>query len=296
MKKPGRKPFGATKKEAEVVKRIRLLARRRRDGSEPGASQIARELNDKGIKTRCGGLWTARQVINVLKGPKSNGKKYPKKDDLGPDDYLTPEETAKAIVKLTDYGDEILLILFLLGVNTGLRVSEMAALQLRDLPRAPDRHRIWVRRGKRFKARSVDVDPRFTLDVTRYLKAHRRGVKRTDEFLGVSTRTIQRKIKEIGKIIGRLELKTHALRHTFATLLYFYTKDRFYVRDQLGHSSDRATEIYVKVLSESKKANIRAFGDGLAGAVARIWYGECRSFDVKRQSYFKFKEDKRLET
>lgn len=294
MSKPGKKPYGSTPVEVKVVVQMRRLARGRKGGNTPGNSQIARELNDKGLRTRCGGLWTAQGVDNVLARKQKPKKRYPKKQSLGPNDYLTPREWGRAKAALEKSGDDFLLMIFLLGVNTGLRVAEMCSVQIRDLPKAPDRHQIWVRKGKGDKQRSVAVDSRFTEQVRAYKEAHLKWSKKTDLFLGVVTRTVGRKVGAIGEMIGKPDLHPHALRHTYGTLLYHYTNNLVLVKKQMGHTSIKSTEIYIDVLSESKKDDIEQFGDGLAGAYDRNRRRECLIIAAKRQGTLNFGNDKEL--
>lgn len=292
----GRKQYGSKPAEQKVVDLIKRLARARKGGAVPGHSQIARELNDKGYRTQANCFWTAQGVKNILQRKPIRKRRYTKKQSLGPNDYLTPTEVGRALVELEAKGDDFMMIIFLLGINTGLRVSEMCNVQVRDLPKGPDRHQLWVRKAKRFKQRSVAVDYRFTEKVQAYKDRHLKATNRTDFFLGVSTKTVQRKVKKIGEMTGKPELHPHALRHTFGTLLYHYTKDLILAKEQMGHTSIKSTEIYINVLSESRKEHIEQFGDCLEATWASALFGRSRRIDVKGQGFIKFTKDKDLKT
>jgi DNA invertase Pin-like site-specific DNA recombinase len=58
----GRKPFGVTEVEREVVARIALL----RNVKNYTVKQITADLNDNNVPTRYGGRWHATQVHRIL--------------------------------------------------------------------------------------------------------------------------------------------------------------------------------------------------------------------------------------
>jgi Fe-S-cluster containining protein len=69
VKKVGRKPYGYYPREAAVIELIRLKARTRKGGRQPGPWQIARELDAEGYKSR-----TGRQVLRCPWLRKVRGK------------------------------------------------------------------------------------------------------------------------------------------------------------------------------------------------------------------------------
>ena len=65
----GPKPYGYTKEEKEVLKRVRLMRRKPRNPKQRPRTfkSIADQLNNEGIATRQGKQWDAALIFNVLK-------------------------------------------------------------------------------------------------------------------------------------------------------------------------------------------------------------------------------------
>ncbi|MES1220483.1 MAG: tyrosine-type recombinase/integrase, partial [Bacteroidota bacterium] len=131
----------------------------------------------------------------------------------------------------------------------GLRVSELAALKLKDIDSG--RMQIFIQNAKGKKDRYVNLSP-VLLDILRsYLKKYK---PRPDLFLFESEqtgkayplRTIQ-KIFEDAKLKAGISKKMgiHSLRHSFATHLLEKGTDIKYIKDILGHFDIRTTERYL---------------------------------------------------
>lgn len=64
----GRKPFGWTPEEQHVLRRIRAMRRKSKQGRPTMTwAAIADRLNGEGIPTKAGGLWSAAKVHSVMK-------------------------------------------------------------------------------------------------------------------------------------------------------------------------------------------------------------------------------------
>jgi len=152
-----------------------------------------------------------------------------------------------------------------LGLNTGLRVSEMASLKHASLHIESDRSSITVV-GKGNKKRSVWISSNFKKTCQNYLKLKCQfgyGVESDAPLLNnlkgkhISKRALQKFFK---KIIEQAGLPTHygihCLRHTYATFLLEASGHNYrFVQKQLGHSSLRTTQVYASVLeSAGRKA------------------------------------------
>lgn len=135
--------------------------------------------------------------------------------------------------------------------SAGLRVSELAALKIKDIDSG--RMQIFIERAKGKKDRYVNLSP-VLLDILRaYMRKHK---PRPVEFLFESEqtrtayplRTIQ-KIFEDAKNKAGIDKKLgiHSLRHSFATHLLEKGTDIRYIKDILGHFDIKTTERYLHV-------------------------------------------------
>ncbi|MEO7922289.1 MAG: site-specific integrase [Chitinophagaceae bacterium] len=174
----------------------------------------------------------------------------PKKQFLLPK-VLGEDELARLFNALTNLKHKAILFT---TYSAGLRVSEVAALKLRDIDSGRMQIRIENAKGK--KDRYVNLSP-VLLDILRaYLRTQqpKPGVYlfESDQTRGAyPTRTIQRifyMAKEkagISKTVG-----IHSLRHSFATHMLEKGIDIRYIKDLLGHFSIKTTERYLHVKKE----------------------------------------------
>jgi len=141
------------------------------------------------------------------------------------------------------------LTMILLGYSAGLRVSEIANLEVRDID--SERMTIHVRRGKGRKDRIMPLSP-LVLVIARqhWLET------RPEKFLfpgaskagPVSASTIQTVIRKTAKGAGiKKHVTPHTLRHTFATHHLEGGTDLRTLQLLLGHSSLTSTFIYLHV-------------------------------------------------
>jgi site-specific recombinase XerD len=150
--------------------------------------------------------------------------------------------------------------------SAGLRVSELAALQLKDID--SERMQILVRLAKGKKDRYVALSP-VLVDILRaYLRTHK---PRPTVYLFESeqtgtafpTRSIQRIFQLAREKAGiKKEVGIHSLRHSFATHLLEKGTDIRYIKELLGHFNIKTTERYLHV-SKKDLVNISSPLDDL---------------------------------
>lgn len=159
------------------------------------------------------------------------------------------EDTRHALLRLRDAA--LLELLY----GTGLRVSELCALDTTDI----DRGRygvamLIVRRGKGGKSRQVPIGGAADRALTAYLPARARlaasGAALFVNAAGrrLTPRSVQRLVKRWTVAGGvHADATPHSLRHSFATHLLDEGVDLRAIQELLGHASLASTQIYTKI-------------------------------------------------
>jgi integrase/recombinase XerC len=163
--------------------------------------------------------------------------------------------------------------------STGIRLSELVALDLEDINEAEGVIRV---KGKGRKERIVPIGEKALEAIRRY----RESLKRPPTRIGpqpvfmnrrggragqrISTRTVARIVGDAGRRLSRSDAKglhvtPHALRHSFATHLLEGGADLRAIQELLGHknlsttqrythlAADRLMEVYDKAHPRAKK-------------------------------------------
>jgi integrase/recombinase XerC len=144
--------------------------------------------------------------------------------------------------------------------SSGLRLSELTGLNLLDLDLLSDQVKV---RGKGRKERLVPIGSRASRALRHYLDqreplARLPGADRQAVFIGprgrrLTGRTVQRIVHRALDVVGGEGLRTHSLRHTFATHLLDAGADLRAVQELLGHASLSTTQIYTHTSVERLK-------------------------------------------
>ncbi|MFC5532545.1 tyrosine-type recombinase/integrase [Cohnella yongneupensis] len=149
--------------------------------------------------------------------------------------------------------------ILLLTYSSGLRVSEVVKLQLRDLDQ--ERRTLHVRQGKGRKDRltvlSEHAFAAVQLYVSRY-KPERWLFPGQHDGRSITERSVQ-KIFEKALVDAKIvkDVSLHSLRHSFATHLLEGGIDIRYIQELLGHRNVQTTEIYTHVAVKNIK-NIKS--------------------------------------
>ena len=142
-----------------------------------------------------------------------------------------------------------------LGLGTGLRVSEMANLQVDDLFLKKGQNSLHVRNGKGGKDRLVQFSvalKTLILDYLNYRKSSSPYLFASERGNQITASGIQQLFKKWVKKAGLpKQYSIHSLRHTYATRLYKASGYNLrLVQKQLGHSSVSTTQVYADTSSE----------------------------------------------
>jgi integrase/recombinase XerC len=144
--------------------------------------------------------------------------------------------------------------------SSGLRLAELCGLNVGELDLLADQVKVL---GKGRKERLVPVGARAVLALRRYLEARegvvargggdRRAVFVSQRGRRLASRSVQRLVHRMLEGAGADGLRTHSLRHTFATHLLDAGADLRAVQELLGHASLSTTQIYTHTSVERLK-------------------------------------------
>ena len=177
--------------------------------------------------------------------------------------FLRPAE-AKALLLAAHTPRDRLIIL--LGLNTGLRVSEIVRLRVEDVDL--DGGELLVRAGKGDKDRIVPIPSHVLRELEAWIglrargpmfeRLSKRGRPGKSEYL--STRTVELMILAAAERAGvHKHVTPHKMRHTYATELLRRGADIREIQELLGHTRLSTPELYTHVVV-----------DRLRGAVERL--------------------------
>ncbi len=186
---------------------------------------------------------------SALKDDPCAGLKAPKSARLLPA-ALSPDEAAHL---LAIDGDDTLVLrdraLFELAYSSGLRLSELAALDMDSVDLAAGEVRVW---GKGAKERIVPVGRAAREAILEWLAA-RASIRSADEkamFIArsgrrLSPRTIESRLAIWAMRRGLSQhVHPHMLRHSFASHVLQSSGDLRAVQEMLGHASIASTQVY----------------------------------------------------
>ena len=144
--------------------------------------------------------------------------------------------------------------------STGMRVSELLALDITDVERQSALVKV---RGKGKKERLLPIGGVAMLALDNYLACrHELGGGKSTQAIFLSQRgnripdakSIRRRMEKYAQIAGiQKKLTPHTLRHTFATHMLNAGADLRSVQELLGHASLSTTQIYTHVTADRLK-------------------------------------------
>ena len=148
-----------------------------------------------------------------------------------------------------------------LMARTGLRVSEMIALRMKDVTLSQRKGELLVRHGKGMKERSIPLGLKVRQALSAYLSV-RPETESDWLFLSrtlrpLSSRDIQRMVRNDAYRAGiRRRVTPHLLRHTFATRALRSGVDIATLSRLLGHETLTTTARYLHPDKESVAAMV----------------------------------------
>ena len=204
-----------------------------------------------------------------VKAPKDARPKHERREDVPWDDFMHLLSVAAGD---TPTHKRNVLLLHMMG-SQGLRVSEVAALDLRDATGFVVR----VRNGKGGKSRTVDLAPATITAIKEWLAVRQAGRNQLALFVNlphrhtrhdrvgqrITSSTIRSILKGLLVEAGLPEhYSPHCLRHSFGTRMHRKSGgDLNVVAEAMGHSSIETTTVYAKRDREAMRSVIASLHD-----------------------------------
>lgn len=175
-------------------------------------------------------------------------------------------------------------VMLMLLYTTGIRVSELIQIKVKDVSLTPPSTLLVHGKGK--KSRFVPLLSDTLPIINRYMKSmHYNQTADIDEWLFLNHMNEKFTRQGVCYIIRKYadkarkehpdlippDMSPHKMRHTAAMELVSSGVDLIYIRDILGHVSVSTTEIYAKADSKLKRAAIEAASKELVPAQDAKW-------------------------
>lgn len=150
-------------------------------------------------------------------------------------------------------------ILFSIGINTGLRVSDIVPLKVKDVRGKTHISLIELKTGKIKKSR---LSPILIDEIDRYTKTmtsedYLFPSQMSDSY--ITTTQAYRVMQKAAKVLEREDIGTHTMRKTFGYMYYKRTKDVAALQIIFNHSSPSITLKYIGITEEEIDKSLEDF-------------------------------------
>lgn len=153
----------------------------------------------------------------------------------------TLEQNLKRAVTTFEYQNAVRDWASILLMLHGLRVEECSLVGMDDITINERSGFVLVRNGKGSKQRTVPINLIARKALTAWLT-----FPTSETLFNITTRSLQRNVADLGKLIGVPDLTPHWLRYTFAKRLEAAGTPIEVIRDLLGHSTVEQTQRYLR--------------------------------------------------
>lgn len=174
-------------------------------------------------------------------------------------DPIREKECINAVKRILRESGSRNLLLFLLGINTGLRVSDLLLLKVKDVK---NKDSVQIREKKTKKVKKIPIPREIRIFISEYVERKplsRYLFKSRKSNKPITRIQAYRIIREACNILGIEHTGTHSLRKTFGYHLYKQTKDIALLQKVLNHSSQDVTLRYIGVSQEIIDNNLKLF-------------------------------------
>lgn len=149
-------------------------------------------------------------------------------------------------------------LLFKIGISTGLRVGDIVKIRIEDVKGRSTFH---VQEGKTRKVREVYLD-----DIMRSIADYLEGMPEEGYLFPsakgghITTTQAYRVLAKAADLLGWDYIGTHTMRKTFGYHYYKKTNDIVTLSEILNHSSQQITRRYIGIREEEIRESIRGLG------------------------------------
>ncbi|CAG7841171.1 Tyrosine recombinase XerC [Clostridium haemolyticum] len=177
--------------------------------------------------------------------------------------YVEPIRDLSVLENMCDYlkkSNERNYILFCMGIYTGLRISDILKLRIRDVK---DKKVITLREKKTTKQKIIEINPILKRELKSYVMDKDPLdflIKSRESYNQPLSRYMAYKIlKQLGEQFKVPNLGTHTMRKTFGYHYYRQTKDVVTLQKIFNHSSPSITLHYIGIEQEGINKVYRNF-------------------------------------
>lgn len=170
----------------------------------------------------------------------------------------TLEEINDMKWSLRRYCSERDYFMFLLGINTGLRVSDLVALKVKDVK---GKSHVRVVEKKSGKLRHVHVKP-LQDDIEAYIRGLEDEAWLLPSRKGsghITPTQAYRALVKAGEMIDRTDIGTHTMRKTFGYHHYKRNKDVAVLQEIFNHAAPSITKRYIGIRQEELDETLEGF-------------------------------------
>lgn len=156
------------------------------------------------------------------------------------------------------------LAMMTLMLSTGIRVSELVGLNIRDVDFENDRIKVTRKGGNEafvFFSDEAETYLRSYMEIRQKIEAkpgHEDALFLSSQRRRISVRAMENLVKKYASVTTPMKhITPHKLRSTYGTELYQETGDIYLVADVLGHKDVNTTKKHYAAMDEMKKRNAR---------------------------------------
>lgn len=166
---------------------------------------------------------------------------------------ITDIEVVKDIADYLQIRSERNYIMFLIGIYTGLRISDIRKLKVRELKGKTHLEMVSQKTDKKMR---ISINDKLRVALESFLKdkeGYEYVIKsRQGDNKPISNNQAYNILKDAAQKFGLDHIGTHSMRKTFGYHLYQNTKDIVLIKELLSHTDVEITKRYIGLVQRTK--------------------------------------------